>query len=342
MKIEALQNTKLSVLNMLIKPLSWLRGRALYYLRFNLEWISVHHPNLECRVLREEQFKSNDHQMLEVSDVIIHVPSGHLFVQDAIFAKSPKLIRESTYWDPIHAQLAHGSVPKRAQRVGDKNTLFFPISNPSNYFHWLIDELPWLLRSKMYSQEVNYLHSGPLEEYQRGMLDFLSIRSNKSSPWIQVSKTLVPAKRENSGDFSRGNVEIIRKYFSQLSLSDRRMSHKRIYVSRRLSSRSLKNESEVEAYLSTNGFAILFLEEMSFSEQIQAFQNADFVISPHGAALANLIFCKKGTNIVEIFDPTYSNPCFRDLSEALDLRHSYVSYSSLELEEKFSSLFPLS
>ncbi len=333
------QNIKLSVLNMLIKPLKWLRGRVLYYLRFSLDWISVHHPNLECRVLRDEQLQFSDHQMLEVSDVIVHVPSGHLFVQDAVFAKSPKLVRESTYWDPIHAQLAHGSVPKRAQKVGDNNTLIFAISNPSNYFHWLIDELPWLLRSKMYSKEINYLHSGPLEIYQKGMLDFLSIKSTMSSPWIHVSKTLVPIKRENSGDFSRENIEITRKYFSELSFSNRCMSQRRIYVSRRLSSRALKNELKVEAYLRTKGFAILFLEEMSFSDQIQAFQTADFVISPHGAALANLLFCKKGTNIVEIFDPTYSNTCFRDLSEVLELRHSFVSYSTIELEEDFSRLF---
>jgi len=335
-----LLRVKLSTLNLLTNPLKWLRARVLFYFKFNLEWISVHHPNLESRVIQEVHRKEDNYRMMEISDVMVHVPSAHTFVQDLIFARSPKLIKESTYWDPIQSQFAYGLVPKRAQIVGNKNELYFPISNPSNYFHWMIDELPWLLRAKAHSEEIRYVHSRPLEKYKREILDFLGIRSTKTAPWIEVPRILVPAFRQHSGEFSRKNIEIVRKTLLQSTVIHNRKSRERIYVSRRKSRRSLKNELRLEEYLRTNGFEILFLEEMSFLDQTHLFQSAEYVMSPHGAALANLIFCRKGTKVVEIFDPTYSNPCFRDLSEVLELRHEFISYSLVELEENFANLFP--
>ena len=47
---------------------------------------------------------------------------------------------------------------------------------------------------------------------------------------------------------------------------------------------------------------------MSVAEQVELFVYADVVVAPHGAGLTNLLFCREGTRIVEIFPPTYINP----------------------------------
>jgi len=43
------------------------------------------------------------------------------------------------------------------------------------------------------------------------------------------------------------------------------------------------------------------LGTMSVLEQIELFSNADVVIGTHGAGLANILFCKPNTKVIEIF-----------------------------------------
>ncbi len=43
-------------------------------------------------------------------------------------------------------------------------------------------------------------------------------------------------------------------------------------------------------------------EDLSVREQARLFHDAEIVIAPHGAALANLVFCRPGTHILELTD----------------------------------------
>ena len=76
---------------------------------------------------------------------------------------------------------------------------------------------------------------------------------------------------------------------------------RRIYVSRQESRRRIFNHAECVALLTRYGFQELFLEAMSFEDQVIAFGRADAVVGAHGAGLANLVFCHAGTHVLEIF-----------------------------------------
>jgi hypothetical protein len=65
----------------------------------------------------------------------------------------------------------------------------------------------------------------------------------------------------------------------------------------------------------------VYLEGMSVADQILLFQRAEFVISPHGAALANLIFCEPGTKVIEFMPAADMRPHFWLISEKLSLVH---------------------
>lgn len=79
---------------------------------------------------------------------------------------------------------------------------------------------------------------------------------------------------------------------------------RRIFVRRsavgNLSSRILANESEIIEALRSNGFDIVEPAAMTFSSQVEAFRGADVVVSPHGSTLANLIFCRPGTRVLDL------------------------------------------
>jgi hypothetical protein len=88
--------------------------------------------------------------------------------------------------------------------------------------------------------------------------------------------------------------------------------------------RALIHEGKIEAMLNERGFESVECEKLSVQEQADIFSSANVVVGAHGAALTNLVFCRPGTRVVELFSPAYVNPCYRDLCVAAELRHAAV------------------
>lgn len=57
---------------------------------------------------------------------------------------------------------------------------------------------------------------------------------------------------------------------------------------------------KVYKHLVRHGYEKVVLEELSVLEQVNAFYFAKNIIAPHGAGLANLVFCTKRPNIIEM------------------------------------------
>jgi len=98
----------------------------------------------------------------------------------------------------------------------------------------------------------------------------------------------------------------------------------RIYISRGDARyRYITNEKEVMEALTKIGFHCLSLKGMSFIEQISLFYHADTIISIHGAALTNLIFCKPNTTVIEFATPYMQEKSqyFKDIAETFCLNY---------------------
>ena len=54
------------------------------------------------------------------------------------------------------------------------------------------------------------------------------------------------------------------------------------------------NQDEVFDYLSGFGFTQIFMEDLSFLDQVKTAHHADFIVGPTGAAWTNLMFCRPG------------------------------------------------
>jgi len=85
----------------------------------------------------------------------------------------------------------------------------------------------------------------------------------------------------------------------------------RVYINRR-DERRLKNEKEVQNLLRANGFDIVTLEDLTLDQQVQLFAYADLIVGFHGAGLTNLLFCEKGTRVLEIVDIDLVHPSYLD------------------------------
>ena len=91
---------------------------------------------------------------------------------------------------------------------------------------------------------------------------------------------------------------------------------KKIYVTREDSNyRKVINEGDVVTLLREKGYRVINPQLYEIEEQIEIFSNAEKIIAPHGSNLANIIFCKPGTEIFEI------TPSFRDNEKILEDRY---------------------
>ena len=113
------------------------------------------------------------------------------------------------------------------------------------------------------------------------------------------------------------SIEILKNFFNpkpNVELS------KKIYVTREDSYyRKIINEGDVVNLLRENGYRVINPQLYEIQEQIEIFSNAEKIIAPHGSNLANIIFCKPGT---EIFEITSS---FRDSEKVLEERYLNLS-----------------
>src|SRR5205823_4103252 len=93
---------------------------------------------------------------------------------------------------------------------------------------------------------------------------------------------------------------------------------------RGVSARQVLNEDDVLAVVESAGFEALFLEGRAVREQAALFAGADVVVAPHGAALANLVFCRPGTAVVELMGTNTASTWYARLSWRRRLNYRMV------------------
>jgi hypothetical protein len=67
--------------------------------------------------------------------------------------------------------------------------------------------------------------------------------------------------------------------------------------------REIDQIDKLSAHLETthnSNFIALYLERLTFEEQVRYFHNASFIICAHGAGMSNMFFCEKYTTIFEV------------------------------------------
>ena len=75
-------------------------------------------------------------------------------------------------------------------------------------------------------------------------------------------------------------------------------------------------EPKLLKHLKALGFVEYFLENMSLEEQAKLYNSASHIVCAHGSALANIVFCRTNTKIIEI-NPGYNAYCFQELAKKI-------------------------
>ncbi len=204
-----------------------------------------------------------------------------------------------------------GQLLSRCKRI--KGTVAY-ISNtvPNAYGHWIQYTVPliriyWKMIGK---QNIDYYYIGdcPISSFQMETLTKLGIDRQQIINYpCKADRSLIAIRYRRKQNDGNKYTDIfafrfIRDLFPISQKSCYNDAYKKIYVQRgNCNTREVIDENEILNYLDKLGFVPLVMDGRTVQEQADIFSNADVIIAPHGSALANLVFARPNTKVIELY-----------------------------------------
>ena len=253
--------------------------------------------------------------------------------------------------EPFLNVVVKKGTPKIKKRFkGKVFSLIQGASGNNNYFHWMFDILPRLiLLEKVYNlNEIDYFYSPQTKPWQLSTLSIFDISKERlinsnhyrhihadkilavSHPWYNKGRILNEAKKLPTWIINEIGLKFD-KYGKKFECNDK------IFIDRRESRYNhcqIINDEEIKTHLKKKGFTIYKIGELNFFEQIYLFQNAKIIIGAHGAAFANLIFCKPNTKVLDIIPENHPNSVDETIAKFKNLDFKFVKTKELSIEKK--------
>ena len=201
----------------------------------------------------------------------------------------------------------------------------------ASYYHFLFDVLPrWatfraafpdLVPDAVYLPRATRYHRELLE--LSGLAD-LPIVESGSNRAVRATRLLVPSESNEMEMAPQWMVDHVRNVLPP----DRTEGlPRRLFITRGegRNTRQWLQEDAAWPELERRGFVRIDPGTLSVRDQIDHFAAADVIVGLHGAALANLVFVRPGTRVLEVFAPTYVKHCYWVITEAIpDVTYRYL------------------
>lgn len=299
----------------------------------------------EVIIQNEKNNKNNAYRLFSLDNGIINTDNCY---SDCYLTSKMELINEITFSyskkDSIHIHGSDNNIFNRyysspkIKKV--KGNLFSFLSGGGphvNYYHWLFDALPRLkiLQKSNCLDKIDFYYVPNFsQQFKKDTLHYFGINDDQvidSQKYTHISAdNIIAATHPNPQPVEGWICDFLRESFIKKE-NDNFSNSKRIFISRRKATkRRISNEETLVKKLINYGFESILLEDLSFEQQKNYFLHADMILSPHGAGLANLVFCKKTARIIEIFPPDTHSDIYENISKNLDL--NYLSIQGIKSE----------
>lgn len=260
---------------------------------------------------------------------VVHLPATHVasltgarfwgHYGGAVFTASGSLLTELSkdVWGPhLHSAHTRWYLPALRFLPGRTLSLVTPEA-ASNYHHWMLDVLPraGLARRAGWRLEDfdHVLIKSEGRPFQREGLARLGIPEEKlievdDHTHLRVESLVVPSIRHDNTAVSREDVAFVRNLFLAAE-PVRSEARRRLYLSRRDAAfRRVRNEEAIRPILRRHGFEEVSISGLTVAQQARLLAEADVVVAPQGAALANLVFANPATRVVDLLAPGWIAP----------------------------------
>jgi len=201
----------------------------------------------------------------------------------------------------------------------------------NEYYHWILEILPRLSLIEQFQelQTIPLIIPNNLGAIQRESLQMVGISPERTlefdNGYWQVEKLYFANLLSMTGNPSPRAVAWLRSRFLKDLNPETFSSKGHYYITRRDASRRLiLNEDKIIAYLEDKGFEVICPGELSFTDQIKVFSNANIVVAPHGAGLTNMVFAPENATLVELFPDDYINGCYWALANVCGHNYAFI------------------
>ena len=176
-------------------------------------------------------------------------------------------------------------------------------SSPSdNYFSNLIHFLPRIFFIN--DKKINLTIHRNLSNKFRKFIEAICVLRGIEISFTFLDEGFYSFSNSSIPEFFNVNKSIkVLKFFLEKIITNIKVPEfkPKIYIRRGDANyRKILNEADLISNLRKHDFEIINPQHFEILEQMKIFSNAKVIISPHGSNMSNLIFCKKGTKIIEI------------------------------------------
>lgn len=198
-----------------------------------------------------------------------------------------------------------------------------------NYYHFLYDAIArfGVFEECMGERPIDAVIVPHGSGYQRQILELAGI----PGPFLQpergktyhADRLLVPSNPNAHLDAPPAVVSWLRARLPSRGPSE---LPRRLYLTRgeQPQTRRYVEEAELMPHLERRGFVRLDPGSLSVQEQIDAFHQAEVIVSPHGAALTNVTFSQPGVRVLEMFASTYVHLGLWSICQAIEADYRYL------------------
>jgi capsular polysaccharide biosynthesis protein len=255
------------------------------------------------------------------------LPAGRVFGAGTVLSSDGSLLARDVSGDLASSESRHWLLDctrMRAPRLVAGATAVAAVNLGSGYAHWLLEELPRLLSIPV--GRVDNIVAHAASAWAREALALRGGRERviavRREQHLACAPLVVPTLAAAAGAPAPGALRRLDEFTGALGREASFFGEKLYFTRAGAGRRRVRDEAALWALLAPLGFEKLALEELSWSAQIAACRRARAVVAPHGAGLANLVFCAPGTRVVELFNRRYVNPGYWRLAalRGLDYR----------------------
>jgi capsular polysaccharide biosynthesis protein len=193
------------------------------------------------------------------------------------------------------------------------------------WYHWLLDLLPRAaLLSLAEESEADVLVPAGLSPAQDECLTAVGVPPERRLPYrgghVQADELVFPSFIAPTGNPPRWALGWLRE---RLAPAPERRG-RRLYVSRAdAPERRVANEPELLEFLQDRGFESVTLGDLPLHQQLRPFAEAEVILGPHGAGLANLCAATAAT-VVELHVAGQVRACYFAQANAQGLDYWYL------------------
>lgn len=307
-------------------------------------------------------FKLDNHDVGKFNYKIYKIENGRVFTNyvENVSIISKNFLLKDVSFQQIDSKLKQNrnetllnGTPKLQKKIdGSMLVLTQGASGHNNYAHWLLDIIPKIkLASSVYDlKKIDFFLFSKLNNFQKQSLEMMNLNSNKFidsnlNRHVIVDELLAishPYFFKNHFFYSQSNVpkwivKYLRNFFIKKNEKNEVKNSYKIYIDRsdaKTNHCKLINNNELINFLKKKNFKVLKLSQISFKKQISIFKNSKFIIAPHGAGLANIIFCERNTKIIEFFPKNHTNKLYKRISKINNLKYKSLCSKKIKNKDK--------